>query len=88
MDDIEQIDRFREPPQSGIMCDLLWSDPSPDFGAHETQEFISNQVRGCSYHFTHKAACKFLDKTDLICIIRAHEAQDQVSFFSFFCFFF
>lgn len=24
---IEQVDRFREPPMSGIMADILWSDP-------------------------------------------------------------
>ena len=28
-DDIRRIDRFREPPDEGLMCELLWSDPSP-----------------------------------------------------------
>jgi len=51
LDDIEQIDRFREPPQSGIMCDLLWSDPSPDFGPHETQVNISSNVIFIFYFF-------------------------------------
>ena len=49
----EQIDRFREPPTHGIMCDLLWSDPLEDFGNETTNEsFIHNHVRGCSYFFT------------------------------------
>ena len=28
LDDIRKIKRFREVPESGIMCELLWSDPS------------------------------------------------------------
>jgi serine/threonine-protein phosphatase 2B catalytic subunit len=27
VDDIQKISRFREPPQSGLMCDLLLADP-------------------------------------------------------------
>ena len=27
LDDIKKLDRFREPPPYGPMCDLLWSDP-------------------------------------------------------------
>ena len=27
VDDINKIDRFIEPPLSGFLCDLLWSDP-------------------------------------------------------------
>ncbi len=25
--ELNKIDRFKEPPASGILCDLLWSDP-------------------------------------------------------------
>jgi serine/threonine-protein phosphatase 5 len=25
--DIKKVDRFREIPDDGIMCDLLWADP-------------------------------------------------------------
>merc|ERR1711916_233011 len=31
LDDIRSIDRFMEPPQTGPLCDLLWSDPMEDF---------------------------------------------------------
>ncbi|KAL7415147.1 Serine/threonine-protein phosphatase 2B catalytic subunit A1 [Mrakia frigida] len=78
LDDLRAIDRFREPPTHGIMCDLLWSDPLEDFGNETTNEsFIHNHVRGCSYFFTYKAACDFLERNNLLSIIRAHEAQDS-----------
>ncbi|KAF2153429.1 Metallo-dependent phosphatase [Myriangium duriaei CBS 260.36] len=77
LEDIKSINRFREPPTHGLMCDMLWSDPLEDFGQEKTQEyFIHNHVRGCSYFFSYPAACAFLEKNNLLSIIRAHEAQD------------
>ncbi|KAG2231630.1 hypothetical protein INT48_006386 [Thamnidium elegans] len=77
LDDLKKIDRFREPPTQGLMCDLLWSDPLEEFGQEKTNEtFIHNHVRGCSYFFTYHAACQFLERNNLLSIIRAHEAQD------------
>ena len=72
-----QLDRFREPPTQGLMCDILWADPLEDFGQEKTNEyFLHNHVRGCSYFFSYPAACAFLEKNNLLSIIRAHEAQD------------
>lgn len=72
-----QLNRFREPPAYGPMCDLLWSDPLEDFGNEKTNEFFShNSVRGCSYFFSYSACCEFLQKNNLLSIVRAHEAQD------------
>ncbi|KPP57776.1 hypothetical protein Z043_124466 [Scleropages formosus] len=52
LDDIKKLDRFKEPPAFGPMCDLLWSDPLEDFGNEKTQEYFShNTVRGCSYFY-------------------------------------
>lgn len=77
LDDIKKIDRFREPPTQGLMCDLLWADPLEDFGQEKTSDyFLHNHVRGCSYFFSYQAACAFLEKNNLLSIIRAHEAQD------------
>jgi hypothetical protein len=49
-----QIDRFREPPTHGLMCDILWADPVEDFGSEKdpNSTFMHNHVRGCSYFFT------------------------------------
>lgn len=67
------IDRFTEPPLDGLFCDILWSDP--DHVTEGTLPFRPNNARGCSYFFSHEAACKFLQDNGLKCIIRAHEVQ-------------
>lgn len=77
LDDLIKIDRFREPPTKGLVCDLLWADPIEDYDDDSIdQTFLKNTVRGCSYSFTYKASCQFLERTGLLSIIRAHEAQD------------
>ena len=59
------------------MCDILWADPLEEFGQEKTSEhYVHNHVRGCSYFFSYPAACAFLEKNNLLSIIRAHEAQD------------
>ncbi len=59
------------------MCDILWADPLEEFGQEKNSEyFVHNNVRGCSYFFSYPAACAFLEKNNLLSVIRAHEAQD------------
>ena len=78
VDDIRKIHRFSEPPQKGAACDVLWADPMEDFDTYNgEQRFFFNDVRSCSCVFSYKAACDFLDRNHLRCIIRAHEAQDE-----------
>ncbi|XP_059818500.1 serine/threonine-protein phosphatase 2B catalytic subunit gamma isoform-like [Hypanus sabinus] len=78
LDDIRRLDRFKEPPAFGPMCDLLWSDPAEDYGSERKPDHFShNTARGCSYFFSYAAVCKFLQHNNLLAVIRAHEAQDS-----------
>lgn len=78
LDDLVKINRFREPPTKGLLCDLLWADPHEEFGEEPDKKatFVPNSVRGCSYFYTYSAAQQFLKRTGLLSVIRAHEAQD------------
>lgn len=64
-------------PSSGLHCDLLWSDPSPtyDTDSPDGEKFSSNRVRGCSYTYHFRGVMEFLNRNNLLCIVRAHEAQ-------------
>jgi len=79
LDDISVIHRFREPPSSGAMCDLLWSDPmeEDEEGCSPETMFVHNDLRGCSFVFSYNATCQFLTQNKLLSVIRAHEAQDE-----------
>lgn len=78
--DVNRINRFREIPSRGLMCDLVWADPietyDEDADSKSPDKFVPNSVRGCSFAFNYQAACDFLQRTGLLSIIRAHEAQD------------
>eukprot|EP00388_Colpodella_angusta_P004979 GDKJ01015784.1.p1 GENE.GDKJ01015784.1~~GDKJ01015784.1.p1 ORF type:complete len:606 (+),score=141.74 GDKJ01015784.1:96-1913(+) len=75
---VSQIDRFTEPPRTGLFCDLLWADPADEEKEeHQNQNsrFFPNDVRGCSYFFGFEGTCNFLERNSLLAVIRAHEAQ-------------
>lgn len=78
--DVNRINRFREIPSRGLMCDLVWADPietyDEDADNKTLDKYVPNSVRGCSFAFNYQAACEFLQRTGLLSIIRAHEAQD------------
>ncbi|KAJ2666504.1 3',5'-cyclic-nucleotide phosphodiesterase (PDEase) (3':5'-CNP), partial [Coemansia sp. RSA 1085] len=77
LDDLRNLDRFREPPTHGLMCDLLWADPVEDFGHEKNKSyFVHNYARGCSYFFSYAATIAFLERNGLLSLVRAHEAQD------------
>ncbi len=75
IDEINFIDRFREPPSSGAFCDLLWSDPMDEEEEQNHPEalFLNNELRGCSYVFSYNSVNKFLKANNLLSVIRAHE---------------
>lgn len=41
--DINKINRFKEPPKSGIFCDILWSDPLDDPNGNLAEGFVYNE---------------------------------------------
>jgi serine/threonine-protein phosphatase 2B catalytic subunit len=79
---INGVNRFQEPPREGLLCDIIWADPLESLEAKDGVKpkkggspFIANEVRGCSYYFSFEGAVKFLQKNQLLSVIRAHEAQ-------------
>lgn len=75
LDNISKANRFLEPPQGGLVCDLLWSDPVDNETGECEEKFKSNEVRGCSYFFGKNAVSTFLKRNKLLSLIRAHEVQ-------------
>lgn len=77
IDQIRKIQRPINVPDSGVLCDLLWSDPDPS-----TNGWGENE-RGVSYVFGADVVKGFLDKQDLDLICRAHQVvEDGYEFFA------
>src|SRR3546814_8960615 len=45
LDDIRTLDRFREPPDEGIMCDIMWADPQPQPGRSPRSEEHTSELQ-------------------------------------------
>ncbi|CAD8124601.1 unnamed protein product [Paramecium sonneborni] len=80
LSNLEQIRRIMRPtdvPDTGLLCDLLWSDPDKD-----VQGWADNE-RGVSYVFSQEIVQVFLKKHELDLICRAHQVvEDGYEFFS------
>ncbi|XP_026494359.1 serine/threonine-protein phosphatase 5 [Vanessa tameamea] len=70
LDDIRNVDRNKQPPEDGIMCELLWSDPQPMAGR-------SPSKRGVGCQFGPDVTAAFLQKNGLDYIIRSHEVKND-----------
>ena len=68
---IQDISRPTDIPDTGLLCDLLWSDPDKD-----VLEYDEND-RGVSVIFGEKIVQDFNKKNDLDLIIRAHQVVDD-----------
>jgi serine/threonine-protein phosphatase PP1 catalytic subunit len=72
LDEINQINRFCTIPDSGILCDLMWSDPTSssisDWG-------INSRGISCTYGIT--AVARFLKVNRLQLICRAHQLVSE-----------
>ncbi|GAB2263285.1 hypothetical protein Droror1_Dr00004282 [Drosera rotundifolia] len=67
VDQIRNIPRPTDVPDSGLLCDLLWSDPSRDIKGWGVND------RGVSYIFGANKVAEFLMKNDMDLVCRAHQ---------------
>jgi len=80
LSNVEQIMNINRPtdvPNSGLLCDILWSDPGD-----ETNSWSEND-RGVSYIFSKDIVKQFNKDNDFDLIVRAHQVvEDGYEFFS------
>lgn len=70
LNEIKKIKRGCEPPEKGLMSDLLWSDPQPFAGK-------SPSKRGVGFSFGPDITEAFLEKNGLDLLVRSHEVKDE-----------
>lgn len=68
--DIKAISRNRQPPDEGLMCEMLWSDPQPMPGR-------SPNKRGVGVAFGPDVTHRFLNDNNLELLVRSHEVKDE-----------
>lgn len=77
LDQIRNLMRPTDVPDTGLLCDLLWADPDKD-----TVAWAENN-RGVSFTFGKKVVDQFLDRFGFDLVARAHQvAQDGYEFFA------
>lgn len=62
----------REPPDEGIMCECLWSDPAPQPGRQPSK-------RGVGLQFGPDVTADFLEDNGLELVVRSHEVRQAAS---------
>jgi serine/threonine-protein phosphatase PP1 catalytic subunit len=76
---LQQLAELKRPtdvPETGLLCDILWSDPESG------QKSWNDNDRGVSYTFNEKVLSKFLDSNNLDLLCRAHQVvEDGYEFF-------
>lgn len=77
MDQIRRIVRPTDVPDTGLLCDLLWSDPDKDTALWGENE------RGVSFVFGRRVVRNFLAEHNLDLVCRAHQVvEDGYEFFA------
>eukprot|EP00971_Amphidinium_carterae_P247624 4917355-Amphidinium_carterae.1 len=70
LDSIAKVDRVREPPDEGLMTEMLWSDPQPAMGRAASK-------RGVGVAFGQDVTENFLQTNGLKMVIRSHEMKEE-----------
>ena len=86
LDQVKGITRPAKIPETGILCDLLWSDPSPLSSAElfniKKDEWGDND-RGVSFIFNETVVKRMIEKFDIDLIVRGHQVmEDGYQFFA------
>ncbi|KAK2599764.1 hypothetical protein N8I77_011490 [Diaporthe amygdali] len=78
LQDIDMIDRFRETPLEGPMCDLLWAQNGQDFDISFPRDtyYIRNDIRESSYFYSWEAVRRFLDGNNLTRMVTSNDKLD------------
>ena len=74
--DINQLKCIKRPteiPESGLLCDLVWSDPDENLFL----DFCTNNERGISICFSKTAVDDFIKNNDVDLICRAHQVVEE-----------
>ena len=71
LEQLKKIIRPTDVPEAGLLCDLLWSDPDSQCNGWGRNE------RGVSVVFNEKVLEKFLNKTGLDLVCRAHQVVEE-----------
>ena len=70
LDELRTLNRFREPPDEGPMCEMLWSDPQPGLGRAPSK-------RGVGVAFGADVTRNFLQRNGLELVVRSHEVKEE-----------
>ena len=67
---VEAVNRFCQPPESGTLHDLLWSDPQDEPGRRPSR-------RGTGYSFGPEYTRAVLERNGLSLLLRSHEVKPE-----------
>jgi len=77
MEQIANIPRPCDVPDTGLLCDILWADPDPSITGWNEND------RGVSFTFGGDVVRQFLRRHDLDLVVRAHQVvEDGYEFFA------
>ena len=77
MEQIANIARPCDVPDTGLLCDILWADPDPSITGWGDND------RGVSFTFGGDVVRQFLRRHDLDLVVRAHQVvEDGYEFFA------
>lgn len=68
--ELQKIDRFRDVPSEGLMCEMLWADPMAGNGRGKSK-------RGTGLDFGPDVTKNFLELNNLELVVRSHEVNQE-----------